>query len=82
MITKGDMEGRARRSKKSDGGKGKLGTRSYLWTCSSPKDSCTGKFNSKINNYAHGSKEDAIRCMKRSSKLKEASNDSELYLQS
>lgn len=82
MITKSEMEGRTRRSKRQDGGKGKLGARSYLWTCSSPKDLCTAKFNSKVNNYAHGSKEDAIRCMKRTARVEEANNDTEMHLQS
>ena len=52
-----------------DGGKAKLGERTYLYACSSSKELCTGKYNSKIDSYAHGSPEDAMRCIRRSEKL-------------
>lgn len=65
MTTKVQLENRYRRSKNRDGGKAKLGERTFLWGCSSPKEYCTGKFNSKVNAYAHGSPEDAMRCIRR-----------------
>lgn len=65
MIIKAQMENRARNSKSRDGGKAKLGERTYLYGCSSPKEYCTGKFNSKVNAWAHGSPEDAMRCIRR-----------------
>jgi hypothetical protein len=52
-----------------DGGKAKLGERTYSWVCSSPKELCTGKYSSKVDSYAHGSPEDAMRCIRRTAKL-------------
>ena len=74
MITKAAMEGRNRRSKKRDGGKARLGERTYMYACSTHKDLCTGKFNSKVNSQAHGSPEDAMRCMRRAARVTQETN--------
>lgn len=67
MITKREMESRSKRNNPG-GAKARKGQSIYLWTCSSSKEFCTGKFSSKVNNFAHGSPEDAMRCIKRASR--------------
>ncbi len=71
MITKKEMEGRAKSGKRHDGGKAKLGERTHMYVCSTHRDRCTGKFSSKINDQAHGSYDDAIRCMRRAARANE-----------
>lgn len=54
---------------KRDGGKPKSRPSKGVWTCSTPQQYCTGKFNIKVNSQGHGSREDVMRCHNHYQKL-------------
>lgn len=72
MITKTDMEGRARRhGPRRDGGGKTKKPQATLWACSGDKRVCTQKEHPRIRCAVHGSKEEAERCNRRAQKAQE-----------
>jgi hypothetical protein len=63
VITKADLEGRARREKPSKSESSKQQT--WVWACSGIKGVCQGRMHPRIDCAVHGTEEEAKRCSKK-----------------